>query len=507
MKNILNKIGAVSKPVIFGAALGVATVAVGVGVATNLMSDGPKGASGRVLSQYSGDTASVGSSAGGYDAYSKEALEAQIAAARAEREGGTALAYLGNAGKGRFAYGENPSAYEGGVVDPMAMSNTGYEAEAGAEAAGGTPDLSSVMNQFNATAAAANAQAGKGGAAAGEEAGTEKGQLEKAGASATQVNKLNRSNRIGSSGKGGISAGASGGVRNMGSIPGAVSSDRPGQQAVPSVNMGNANAGNISGVAGAKHGRVGSLGGSNSRGGANGSGGSGQAYFTSSMGELVSAQRYSALGKSSVYGDAEKGFEQASMAFDGAGEVTEGVQINGDTPITTKAASLEREASNIKNKNNIGKGIDNITNDSNALSAAKKGIMSTVITIVSLAIVGLALVMAMGKIPAYGTLIASIVAAAFAAVIIGLGIGLISMYVNQIKHLSTSGLNDPGVWGHMRFWLPPLIGGIPFLGLIGSVAHKAGTKAALVLSKLQAAMIVGGGTTLLTGLPGFFGVN
>ena len=40
MKNILNKIGAVSKPVIFGAALGVATVAVGVGVATNLMSDG-----------------------------------------------------------------------------------------------------------------------------------------------------------------------------------------------------------------------------------------------------------------------------------------------------------------------------------------------------------------------------------------------------------------------------------------------------------------------------------
>lgn len=503
MKNILNKIGAVSKPVIFGAALGVATVAVGVGVATNLMSDGPKGASGRVLSQYSGDTASVGSSAGGYDAYSKEALEAQIAAARAEREGGTALAYLGNAGKGRFAYGEKPSAYEGGVVDPMAMSNTGYEAEAGAEAAGGTPDLSSVMNQFNATAAAANAQAGKGGAAAGEEAGTEKGQLEKAGASATQVNKLNRSNRIGSSGKGGVSAGASGGVRNMGSIPGAVSSDRPGQQAVPSVNMGNANAGNISGVAGAKHGRVGSLGGSNSRGGANGSGGSGQAYFTSSMGELVSAQKYSALGKGSVYGDAEKGFEQASMAFDGAGEVAEGVQINGDTPITTKAASLEREANKINNKNNVSNPINNITSDSNALAKAKKGIMATVMTIVSLAIVGIGLVMAF-KSSGFASWVAPVVAAAFAAVIIGLGMGLISMYVNQIKHLSTDGLNDPGVWDHMRWWLPTLIGGLPFLGMIASGATVEG-KAVLTLTKLQSAMVMGGGLALLSGLGGFFG--
>ncbi|MGN0023763.1 MAG: hypothetical protein ACI352_07055 [Elusimicrobiaceae bacterium] len=364
MKNILNKIGAVSKPVIFGAALGVATVAVGVGVATNLMSDGPKGASGRVLSQYSGDTASVGSSAGGYDAYSKEALEAQIAAARAEREGGTALAYLGNAGKGRFAYGDNSSSYENGVVDPMAMSNTGYEAEAGAEAAGGTPDLSSAINQFNATAAAANANAGKGVAAAGKEAATEKGQLEKTGASATQVNKLNRSNGTGSYGKGGVSAGSSGGSRNMGSIPGAVSSDRAGQQAVPSVNMGNVNAGNINGVAGAKHGRVGSLGGSNSRGGTNGSGGSGQAYFTSSMGELVSAQKYSALGKGSVYSNAEKGFELASMAFDGAAEVTEGAKINGSTPMIKKAASLEREANKINNKNNVGKGFDNLNNAS-----------------------------------------------------------------------------------------------------------------------------------------------
>lgn len=504
MKNILNKIGAVSKPVIFGAALGVATVAVGVGVATNMMSDGPKGASGRVLSQYSGDTASVGSSAGGYDAYSKEALEAQIAAARAEREGGTALAYLGNAGKGRFAYGEKPSAYEGGVVDPMAMSNTGYEAEAGAEAAGGTPDLSSAINQFNATAAAANAQAGKGGAAAGEAAGTEQGKLEKAGASATQINKLNRSSRIGS-GSGKASSGVSGGTRNMGSIPGAVSSDRPGQQAVPSVNMGNVNAGNISGVAGAKHGRVGSLGGSNSRGGANGSGGSGQAYFTSSMGELVSAQKYSALGKGSVYGDAEKGFEQASMAFDGAGEVNEGVQINGDTPITTKAASLEREASNIKNKNNIGGGIDNITNDSNALSAAKKGIMATVMTIAALAIVGIGLVMAL-KSSLIASWIAPVVAAAFAAVIIGLGMGLMGMYVNQIKHLSTSGLNDPGAWGHMRYWLPAVIGGLPFLGLLASGAAE-GAKAGVVIGKIQMAMIMGGGMALLSGLGGFFGAK
>ncbi len=466
MKNILNKIGAVSKPVIFGAALGVATVVVGVGVATNLMSDGPKGASGRVLSQYSGDTASVGSSAGGYDAYSKEALEAQIAAARAEREGGTALAYLGNAGKGRFAYGEKPSAYKGGVVDPMAMSNTGYEAEAGAEAAGGTPDLSSVMNQFNATAAAANAQAGTGGAAAGEEAGTEKGQLEKAGASATQVNKLNRSNRIGSSGKGGVSAGASGGVRNMGSIPGAVSSDRPGQQAVPSVNMGNANAGNISGVAGAKHGRVGSLGGSNSRGGANGSGGSGQAYFTSSMGELVSAQRYSALGKGSVYGDAEKGFEQASMAFDGAGEVGDGVQIDGSTPMIEKAASLEREASKINNKNNVGK-IDDVTVETNAYKDAKKQLMLATITML-VGMLGIAIAISYVKAPSPWDWIIK-------AALLAVGIAAVwSIYgAWMLKHIKTlQGLkfmkDGAGAWP----WLAPTLAGISTVVMAAAMFTK-----------------------------------
>lgn len=502
MKNILNKIGAVSKPVIFGAALGVATVAVGVGVATNLMSDGPKGASGRVLSHYSGDTASVGSSAGGYDAYSKEALEQQIAAARAEREGGTALAYLGNAGKGRFAYGEKASAYEGGTVDPMAMNNTGYEAEAGAEAAGGAPDLSSAINQFNSTAAAAKANVGKGGAANGEEAGTEQGKLEKAGASATQINKLNRSSRMGS-GSGKASSGVSGGTRNMGSIPGAVSSDRAGQQAVPSVNMGNVEAGNISGVAGAKHGRVGSLGGSNSRGGANGSGGSGQAYFSSSMGELVSAQKYSALAKGSVYGNIEKGFENAAAAFDGSQEAAEGAQIDGSTPMIEKAANLEREANKINNKNNVSNPINNITNDSNTLTKAKKGIMATVMTIAALAIAGIGLVVAFKNMGWWGKAAAAIVAAAFAAVIIGLGTGLISMYVNQIKHLSTSGLNDPGAWGHMRFWLPPLIGGLPFLGLFAGSTAAEGVKP--VISGLAKAMMMGGGMALLSGLGGFLG--
>ena len=131
--------------------------------------------------------------------------------------------------------------------------------------------------------------------------------------------------------------------------------------------------------------------------------------------------------------------------------------------------------------------------------------MATVMTIAALAIVGIGLVMAL-KSSLIASWIAPVVAAAFAAVIIGLGMGLMGMYVNQIKHLSTSGLNDPGAWGHMRYWLPAVIGGLPFLGLLASGAAE-GAKAGVVIGKIQMAMIMGGGMALLSGLGGFFGAK
>ena len=503
MKNILNKIGAVSKPVIFGAALGVATVAVGIGVATNLMSDGPKGVSGRVLGQYNADTASVGSG-GGYDAFSKEALEQQMAAAQAAREGGTALDYLGAAGKNRFAYGNNASSYEGGVVDPMAMNNAAYDAQEGAAVSGMPADIGAAMSQFNATAAAVSAKAGKGGVAAAEEegAGTQKGALEKAEASGTQLNKLNRSNMFG----GGVSGSSAGGgaSRNMGNIMGALGSDRAAQQAVPSVNIPQAEQGNISGIEGSKHGRLGAMGGSNSRGGTSGNGGSGQAYFTSTMGELVSAQRYSALAKGTVYGDSEKGFVEAGAAFDGSGEVTEGTQIDGSTPMIEKAATLDREASNInKNggKTSVG-GIDNFTKASDEYRNAVSKIWTTVITMIGMAIGGIIAVMAAHKATAWlGGVGGYIVAAVMMAVIMGFGMGMMGLYVNKINHLDF-GLSA-GPWNHMRYWLPIAFGALPWLGLLTST----GTKMSAFLGTLGGKLLAGvGAMALLKGASGYLGI-
>lgn len=360
MKNILNKIGAVSKPVIFGAALGIATVAVGVGVVTNLSSDGPKGVSGRVLSHYSADTASVGSG-NSYDAYSKEVLEQQLASAQAARSGDNSLSYLGSVGKGKFAYNNEASAYQGGTVDPMAMNNAAYEGEAGAEAAM-APEVSGMMNQFNQTATAAIANAGKGAGQPGDKEEI-KGELEKASASGTQLNKLSRGKMMGyGTGAGSSVKGGSGASRNMGTIQG-YTGDRPAQQAVAPVNMPNTPKGNISGMQGAKHGRLGAMGGNGSRGSTSGNSGSGQAFFTSTTAELVSARKYSALGKGSVYSDAEKGFVEAGAAFDGSGDVDNGVQIDGSTPMIERAAALEREGSTIDGK---VKGLNNAMNNLNA---------------------------------------------------------------------------------------------------------------------------------------------
>ena len=501
MKNILNRIGAVSKPVIFGAALGVATVAVGIGVATNLMSDGPKGVSGRVLGQYSADTASVGSG-GGYGAFSKEALEQQMAAAQAAREGGTALDYLGAAGRNKFAYGDNASSYGSGVVDPMAMNNAAYEGGENLASVGGMPsDIGAAMNQFNATAAAVSAKAGQGEGAAGEEGGTEKGALEKAEASATQLNKLNRSNMFGGSSASGVSSG--GGARNMGGIMGAMSSDKAAQQAVPSVNMGNIPESNISGIASAKHGRLGAMGGSNSRGGTSGNGGSGQAYFTSTMGELVSAQKYSALGKGTVYSDAEKGFVDAAAAFDGSGEVEEGTQITGSTPMIEKAAALDREASTI-NKNGKGTtvgGIDNFTQASDKYRDAVSKIWTTIITMIGMTIGGIIAVMAAHKATAWlGGVGGYIVAAIMTVVIIGFGMGMMGLYVNRINNLGY-GLSA-GPWNHMRYWLPIAFGALPWLGLLTST----GTKMSAVLGTLGGKLMAGvGAMALLKGASGYLG--
>ena len=248
------------------------------------------------------------------------------------------------------------------------------------------------------------------------------------------------------------------------------------------------------------------MGGNGARGGA-GQSGSGQAYYTNTLGELTHANKYSELARGSVNEDVEKGYIDAAAAFDGSGEVDNGVQIDGSTPINERAAALERAGSKINNKLNTGNldnSIEQITKDSETVSKAKKGIMSTVMALVTLGIVGIGVVLA-AKSSFIASWIAPVLAGVFAAVIIGLGMGLLGMYVNQIKHVATESLNDPGAWGHMRYWLPALLGGLPFLGMLGPAAKEGIAKGFHVTTMLQKALIMGGGLALLSSLGGFFG--
>lgn len=507
MKNILNKVGAISKPVLFGAALGVATVAVGIGVATNFLTDGPKGSSGRALSHYSADTAQVvyGDNDGIYynDNLSKEALEQQMALNQANSGNANSLNYLGAAGKGRFAYGQKGTAYENGTIDPMAMNNAGYEGENNLET-GMSPEMANAMGNFNNIASAAKAGAATADAKATDgkknKDGKKKEELESSdSAFGTQVNKLNSSGKMGS---GTFASAKGGGSRNIGQIQG-YAGDR-NQTAINTPNIGNMPVSDISGIDGKKHGRVGQMGGNGARGGTRGNGGNGQSYgFDGATIGLLHAQKYSNLGTKTNYKEEAKVFVEE--AFDGSVAPDEGVEINGSTPITEKAATLQKEGSKIKgNTNKIGDLMDQITADSNTVSKAKKGIMSTVITIVSLALVGIGLVLA-ARSSWIAAWIAPVIAAAFSVAIIGLGMGLIGMYVNQIEHVKTEALADAGAWAHMRWWLPAVIAGLPWLGMIHSQAITGTAKGLHITGMLQKALIMGGGMALLSGVGGFFG--
>lgn len=466
MKNILNRVGAISKPVLFGAALGVATVAVGIGVATNFMSDGPKGSTGRALSHYSADTAQVGY--GDNDIYyndnlSKEALEQQMALNQANSGNDNSLNYLGAAGKGRFAYGQKGNAYENGTIDPMAMNNAAYEGENTLET-GMSADMANAMGKFNNTAAAAVS----GGAAGKADADKKKGgkDKEKAGLEAsdadfgTKVNKLNSSGRMGgtvASSKGGVS-------RNIGQIQG-YAGDRP-QTAINTPNIGSMPQGNISGIDGAKHGRVGQMGGNGARGAARGNGGSGQSFgFDGATVALVHAQKYSELGTKTSYNEESKQFVEE--AFDGSVVPNDGVEINGSTPITEKAAKLEGVGNKINNKNNT-KPIDTITDEGNILQDAKKNLMWASIAMLGTMLAAAIAISYCGN-SVWGWIAKAIIlAAGLAAVWIMYGTWMLK-HIKALQEIKYIG-NAAGAWP----WLAPTIAGVCSAVMVAAMFTKVG---------------------------------
>lgn len=471
MKNILNKVGAISKPVLFGAALGVATVAVGIGVATNFLTDGPKGSSGRALSHYSADTAQVvyGDNDGIYynDNLSKEALEQQMALNQANSGNENSLNYLGAAGKGRFAYGQKGTAYENGTIDPMAMNNAGYEGENNLET-GMSPEMANAMGNFNNIASAATAGAATADAKATDgkknKDGKKKEELESSdSAFGTQVNKLSSSGKMGS---GTFASAKGGGSRNIGQIQGYGGGDRV-QTPINTPNIGNMPVSDISGIDGKKHGRVGQMGGNGARGGTRGNGGSGQSYgFDGATVALLHAQKYSNLGTKTNYTEEAKVFVEE--AFDGSVTPDEGVQIDGSTPITERAAKLETAGNKINNKNNT-KPLDTIGDESNILQDAKKNLMWATIAMLGTMLAAAIAISYCGN-SLWGWIAKiAILVAGLAAVWLMYGTWMLKHIkaLQELKYIQ----NSAGAWP----WLAPTIAGVCSAVMAAALFTKVST--------------------------------
>ena len=422
MKNILSNLGYISRPALIGTVLGVATVAVGIGIVTNFSGGAPKapkGLSGAALEQSAGDVSSQAQSAS--SGYSKEALEAGMAAAEMQRNNPSVYNLKEAAGTEQFAYSKSGingvdqmQAAEGGSVE--GISGAGQSAiEAGAVA---QPD-----------AAAADQRAAK------VDAGI-------AGAEAAKAQLSTSKTMSGNFTRGGSASGSgSGSSASSYSLPKAAD-NKAGSAQIP---QGAASALAKGPKADAfKSGRAGELGGYNVKAQGDKAGGNGQAFFSTTVGELSNAARYSQAGKKTVYGDSSKGTALAQAAFDGSETAAEGVKISGTNVQQGAAQALEQSANSMdmKPKNNFT-GLDPVEADiETAKDLQSKWWGKFVQVLLTTLVACLAIVAGMKVFKAGGPfgwigLVAAILAA---------GVGLLSIFgsgmfdiANQMKELKYAG--------------------------------------------------------------------
>lgn len=343
MKNILSNLGYISKPALIGTVLGVATVAVGVGIVTNFSGgapQAPKGYSGAALEQYAGNVSSQAESAA--SGYSKADLEAGMAAAEMQRDNSSVYSLKQAAGTEKFAYS----------ADAAAVDNA-QSAQAGAI------DSMGAAGQ-NISAAAAGAVAPADAAAAAERAA--KVQAGVAGAETARATLATSKTMSGNFTRSGSTSGSgSAGSGSSYNLP-KVADNKAGSAQIP---QGAASALPNGPTADKfKSGRTGELGGYNVKAQGEKQGGNGQAFFSTTVGELSNAARYSQAGKKTVYGDASKGSALAQAAFDGSETAAEGVKISGTNVQQGAAQALEQSANSMdmKPKYNTS-GLDAVESD------------------------------------------------------------------------------------------------------------------------------------------------
>lgn len=442
MKNILSKLGYVSKPVLIGTALGVATVAVGIGIVTQFSggSKSPKGFSGAALERYAGDSSS--SSFGGSSALSREQIEARMAAAEMARGTNSVHSLKDAAAKEQFAFGQkggvngatgagsnaagssgaygsddDAASLKGSALDPMSAMGGGISAiDAGAVPSGSIEE---------AAAAAKAAQA--------KELATAEQNMGNAMASA----KLRTSKGLGASGSasGSTGSGSSGGFGASMTLPGSgsASSDRAATTSIPQANLPADSKAKDPGAF--KGGRLGAMGGFGVQAGGDKAGGQGQQRFSGSLSDLNMASRYSQMGKDTVYGDGGKGAALAAAAFDGS-EKTEGVEISGTNVQQGALAALDTIGSSNpnwnKNRQNVNKKLDAIDVKVQTVKDIKDKIKSKLIQLSIITAVACIAIFAATKTGPWGWLAGAILAAAAIATIWAYGIPKL---LKQLKEL------------------------------------------------------------------------
>lgn len=422
MKNIFSKLGYISRAALIGTVLGVATVAVGIGIVTNFTgssSNGPQGFSGAALEQYAGDVSSGANSTG----YSKEDLQAGMAAAEMDRNTNSVSSLRNAASKESFAYGN-----KGGpeAVNPNIDGSSAYAGVDGGEAAaGGALDSIGSTGQgisaIDAGAVAPNEAAAMAAAQAANaaKAGEMQASSQRTGAQ-LQTSKMMTGSSVGKGGSGGSSSGGSYRLPSAG--------DKPSASAIPQGMAGNLPSGPV--VDAFKGGgRAGSIGGFNVKAQGAGQNGSGQAYFSTTVAELANAAKYSQGGKKTVYGDASKGAALAGAAFDGSETAAEGVQIDGANVTQSAATELERTANTLQMQPKHGtSSLDPVDYDITTGKDIKKNIWKKVIGALIATLAGcVAISVAVTAGGIWGWIVAAILLAATLAAIWATGLpGLLS---------------------------------------------------------------------------------
>ena len=337
MKNIFNKLGYISRPALIGTVLGVATVAVGIGIVTNFSggaSQPAKGFSGSALEQYAGDVSSQAQQQAA--GYSKEDLEASMAAAEAQRNAASVYTLKDAAGKEQFAY--NNSGVDSVNTDAVQSAGAGT-----VEGMGAGQNVSAPISGAADAKAAAEERAAK--AAAGM------GKAEDASQELAKAQLSTSKTMSGSSiGQG---HGASASSRITQSLP-RTADAKAGSSSIPqqaAAGLPNAK-GNLPDTF--KSGRAGELGGYNVKAQGEKAGGNGQAFFSTTVAELSNSARYSQAGKKTVYGDSGKGTALAQAAFDGSETAAEGVKIEGTNVQQGAAQALEGTANTLDMKPKFG---------------------------------------------------------------------------------------------------------------------------------------------------------